>query len=916
MGILNFAKDYLKPLNAGISFLKSPVFKKKAKDEINRVVLNPATYLGTSVERAFSPVKNTLKTSLSRPKIISDFSRVQANIKGNPSYNNMVTNLDIATPLAKPIIQAVPRAGANVVISPQRELFSATKGKYGNPEAGFTPSTGFEKLLFGKEPLTGIRGYGEETVKGLSGSEKLARNIGPFVGLGLTALDVTPFGGVEKGVAKELGRNLTEDMVKSLAEKHGDDAVKALLEGKGAKNVLEDAANLLKGANEVTKTLVQKIISALKEAKPLEGKQAEIYSKIRSKRAGAIAGVGKNVSGEKGYFAQLSKLKGEMPKVEFESLRKTITQSDVDSLFDTVEKSALTPFEKISAKSGLAKLLGAEGGSVPVQSELQLLNEVFPPEFVQAVLDKRPMMQKLFSLGTEALNLPRAVMATADLSAPLRQGAFLIGRPKQWIPAFKNMFKYFTSEKAYQGLIENIKARPTYQLMRESRLALTDTSPILQGREEAFMSNLVEKVPGFGKLAKGSNRAYSGFLNKLRADVFDDLYRKAVDLGIAKESPNVVNDIAKFVNSATGRGDLGSFNKAAPVLNGLFFSPRLMASRLNLLNPVYYAKLDPLVRKEAIKSLFTFAGTGLTVLGLAKLAGAEVSNDPRSADFGKIKIGDTRYDLWAGFQQPIVLASRLLTGQMVSSTTGREFNLNEGYKPTTRLDILQRFFESKESPVASFVTSLLKGETSMGEKFNLPSEVLNRLIPIMAQDIYDLYRQDGPDGIFKAIPSMFGVGTQTYTDQIPMLGKTPSGKANVQWRQQPSLGEAIVNKLTGNSISTIPEEQWPSLIEERNKDTIRKIEIDKAKKTVLSTGQPQTVGDTYIYLKNGIVTTKKLTKPTNIAGETSIDGFIREMNKMTLDEQNAYVKSLLEAKIITPDVLKQLKDAKQRGIIK
>jgi hypothetical protein len=622
---------------------------------------------------------------------------------------------------------------------------------------------------------------------------------------------------------------------------------------------------------------VQVIIDALKGAKPLEQKQAGIYAKIRSQQAGAVAGVGKSVPGEAGYFAQLCQLKGEMPKVQFESLRKQVTQPDIDSLFNKVEQSYLSPFEKVTAKSGLAKLLGAEGGSVPVKSELKLLNEIFPPEFIQSVLDKRPMMEKLFAVGENALNLPRAMMATADLSAPMRQGVFFIGKPKQWIPAFRDMFKYAFSEKAYKGLQENIKSRPTYQLMRENKLALTDMGSILGSREEMFMSNLSEKIPGFGAIAKGSNRAYSGFLNKLRADVFDDLYKTAKSQGLTTDNPKLVADIAKFVNSATGRGDLGALNKASVVLNGLFFSPRLMASRLNLLNPVYYARLEPFVRKEALKSLFTFAGTAMSILGLAKLGGAEVGVDPRSADFGKIKVGDTRFDPWGGFQQYLVMASRLITGEMVSSTSGKEFKLGEGYKPTTRLDIIQRFFESKEAPVASFITSLLKGQTAVGEKVKLSTEIIDRFIPMVWQDMYDLYKSRGPQGIGMALPGVFGVGSQTYTDQIPMTGKTATGKPNVQWRQAPGLGETLLNKITGNQVSDIPKEQWQPLVDQKQKEALWNIEYSALKSKVLETGETSTIknplnGKTMqVYLDNGVVKTKDITpKDTTTKKSSSI----------------------------------------------
>ncbi len=509
-------------------------------------------------------------------------------------------------------------------------------------------------------------------------------------------------------------------------------------------------------------TPIQKIIQALKEAKPIRGKQEALYSAERAKRAGAISGIGQQVPGEAGYHAQLGALKGELPKVQFEGIRGKISQPDIDSLFNTIEQhQILSPFEKITTKNGLAKLLSAEGGTVPTKGELKLLGEVFPQDFINTVLTKRPLLQKAGEGIAEVLNVPRALMASFDMSAPLRQGVFLIGRPKQWMPAFRDMFKYFFSEKSYQGLMSDIQKRPTYSLIRESRLPLTDIGATLAGREEKFMSNLAEKIPLVGKVVKASNRAYTGFLNKLRVDVFDDLVNTAQKQGIKVEG-KVLGDIAKFVGSATGRGDLGILNNAAVALNSVFFSPRLMASRLNLLNPVYYTKLDPFVRKEALKSLFTFSGTASSILGLAKLGGADIGVDSRSADFGKIKIGNTRYDILGGFQQYLRIAGQLITGEHISSTTGVKTTLGEGYKPLTRFDIALRFLETKEAPVASFATALLKGQSALGQKLEVGKEVGQRFVPMVIQDMYDLVKERGLEGVGMSIPAIFGVGVQTY----------------------------------------------------------------------------------------------------------------------------------------------------------
>src|SRR3990167_11303153 len=102
-------------------------------------------------------------------------------------------------------------------------------------------------------------------------------------------------------------------------------------------------------------------------------------------------------------------------------------------------------------------------------------------------------------------------------------------------------------------------------------------------------------------------------------------------MGLAqKNNPELYKSFAGFVNNATGRGDLGKLNRNAQMLNTLFFSPRLIASRFNLLNPVWYARQPALVRNEAIKSFAEFVGIGSSILALAKLAGADVETDPRS----------------------------------------------------------------------------------------------------------------------------------------------------------------------------------------------------------------------------------------------------------------------------------------------
>lgn len=507
---------------------------------------------------------------------------------------------------------------------------------------------------------------------------------------------------------------------------------------------------------------VQKIIQALKEAKPVRSKQETLYSKERGKRMAAA--MSRRSGGEGGFYKELGALKGELPKAEFEAIRDKLTQGDIDALFNMVtDNNKLSFWETVTARTALGKLFGEFGGRVPTKGELVLLNKVFGNELVETLISKMSFWDKLKEGTGQVLNIPRSIMSSFDLSAPLRQGVFLIGR-KEFAPAFKEMFTFFGSEKNFKVLQDQIAGRANFELMKESGLALTNMDVMLEAREEAFMSNLAENIPVVGGGIRASGRAYVGFLNKLRADVFDSLVKDAERLGLdPKENRDLAKQIASFVNTATGRGDLGALSNSAVALNNVFFSPRLIASRLALLNPWTYINpgVSNFVRWEAIKSLLAFTSVVATVLGLSGLSGLEVGTDPRSSDFAKIKIHRTRIDIMGGFQQYLRMVGQLFSGKYVSSTTGRVVTLGKGYRALTRKEIIQRQFESKLSPVASFISAILQQQTWDGKKVSVPQEVVDRMTPMVLNDLMTVIKDD-PSLIPLEALGLFGVGIQTY----------------------------------------------------------------------------------------------------------------------------------------------------------
>lgn len=499
---------------------------------------------------------------------------------------------------------------------------------------------------------------------------------------------------------------------------------------------------------------VERVLETIKSAEPLRTKQEAIYSQERGQKAAKAKAVGKEVSGEKGFYAELGQLKGQLPRVPWKA-RDMMVQADVDQLFKMVAESPdLKYFETISARRGLQKLLGY--GELPTQGELGMLGKVFGDKFVTTVLEHRPKIERLKELGYEIANVPRSLMASFDLSAPLRQGLFIGATyPKSFAKAFGGMFGDFASEKNFRASMDEIASRPSYALMKRSGLALTEVGRFPSAREEQFLgAGLSERIPLVGAGVRASNRAYSGFLNRVRADAFDSLVRDAQAVGRDPSvNPKVAKSIANFVNDASGRGGGKFLRDHMQGLNALFFSPRFIASRVSLLNPKNYVTMDPVVRRAALRGALSLGSAALTTLSLAKLAGADVETDPRKADFAKIKIGNTRYDILGGFQQFGRFAATMAMGP----------------EHGTRWDTLSRFAESKTAPLVSFAIDAMRGKNMIDQDFNLDREVVDRFVPMAAKDAYDLIKDRGAVGAPMAIPGTFGVGLQTYADKKKRL---------------------------------------------------------------------------------------------------------------------------------------------------
>lgn len=284
--------------------------------------------------------------------------------------------------------------------------------------------------------------------------------------------------------------------------------------------------------------------------------------------------------------------------------------------------------------------------------------------------------------------------------------------------------------------------------------------------EEAFPTSLPEKIPALGRLFKASEVAYQGFLLRLRADIADQYIKIATNNGVDLKNPEEAKAIGRLVNSLTGRGSLGPLESAGKVVNTMFFSPKNVKANFDFLTAHTFEKTSGFARRAAAINLIKVIAGTAAIFAVAKALNSDsVELDPRSSDFGKIRIGDTRFDASGGMSSIATLASRLVMMSSKSSVSGKVSDLGSGYGQTSPIEVLMTFAGNKLSPVASILRDLINRTDYSGNPLTATSELSNLLMPLPITNAHEaLTNPKAAPAVITIIMDAFGIATNTYSD--------------------------------------------------------------------------------------------------------------------------------------------------------
>ncbi|MFA5197670.1 MAG: hypothetical protein WC437_04615 [Patescibacteria group bacterium] len=366
-----------------------------------------------------------------------------------------------------------------------------------------------------------------------------------------------------------------------------------------------------------------------------------------------------------------------------------------------------------------------------------------------------------------------AMVASFDNSFLGRQGLkTLMIKPKIWWnmtkSSFSDIYKVLGGQNAKDALWADVYSDP-YYLDKSYTIA-----KLIPETEEQYPTTIPSKIPFLGRFFDASEQAFTGSAIRSRTALYRFWADMAKKQGVDMTEKYQIQSLGKMVGSLTAKGQWGK--RGEPAIVRLFlWAPKMLKGNIDVLTAHTGQDVSPFVRKQAAYNLLKIVGSSALLMMIANaLNPGSAEDDPRSSDFGKIRVGNTRFDYTGGAASLITLASRIATQSYKSTTSGDVVKYGTGYGEQTSFDALVDFLTNKSAPATRVVIDLLKGENFKRKPVTIPSALYSLATPISIQNVVDLKDEASAQAVLGVILDAIGINTGTYsttTDWTRNTGK-------------------------------------------------------------------------------------------------------------------------------------------------
>ena len=300
---------------------------------------------------------------------------------------------------------------------------------------------------------------------------------------------------------------------------------------------------------------------------------------------------------------------------------------------------------------------------------------------------------------------------------------------------------------------------------------------------EEFHSNLPEKIPIAGRFYTMSKDMFDSFNLRMRMDMVDHYVNIVKKMGLDPNNPEVAKAWGKLAIDQTG----GKTTNPDSLMSNFLFSQRLLKSQANNLTVHLFDKsASTAVKIQSAKTLAKMVAGIAAVMATANaIKPGTAQFDPRSSDFGKLRVGDTRFDIAGGYGSVINLAARIASRSSKSTATGAVTPLGSGFGQTSFGTLIGDFVAGRGAPTTQIISDYVNGKRFDGQKPTVGNELLGLVTPIPVSNYQSLKNDpNSANTLAVMLAQQLGIMSSTYGSNTSMPSITSSGsKSMLQFKQ-------------------------------------------------------------------------------------------------------------------------------------
>lgn len=440
-------------------------------------------------------------------------------------------------------------------------------------------------------------------------------------------------------------------------------------------------------------------------------------------------------------------------------------------------------------------------GKIPTNAEFLALDKLFGREttlqLYNNLASKRPLT---FLQGLKfAVQLFKAPFAI-DVQFARQGSAFAARHPRIYTRGVARNIRAYGSEAFAQDLERNLQANPNHA-DASKYVNFMSRIPYAQGRPEWYQFGLAEKmakagaernkavklltspVRGAGKVLLAAERGFVTSVDATLQELWDTEMANISNQNLTAEQliadkenyGKILNVFMKVFRAKSPDGR--TIQRAA---NYVLFSPGMTFSRPAqikqlITNKDYRGYAGQLIATNvakiaAMSYLFAAAGNYWKQRNPGVDPPVDGETNPLKGDWGKVKIGKTRYDFMGGDAQFYRTLVRLAVGAYIE---GKEIITGEPpaqeyvdkYRVQNPVEVFTDYLKSRETAIFGFAKAMATGKDYFDKPVTRTETLVRGFTWEPIQATFDAMIMDGTlDALLAGSAAIMSAGVQTYPD--------------------------------------------------------------------------------------------------------------------------------------------------------